>query len=135
MAGSAGKLLIILLTINVGLMFFGFKSGMVAAIDYITLDPEKQLIEVSPNITNILKDMLFGAGLLSLASAAIVGYFTGKENALYTGLATFFLTFATTPISLFSMTSIPIMVKAVLGVPLVFGYVIAIIGFFRGYEP
>jgi len=135
MAGSATTLLIILLTINIGMLFFGFRSGGTILSDLITGNVESGTVSVSPNIEANIRDMLLGAIITSIASAATVGWLTGKENSLYAGLVTFMLNFAFLPISLFTMASIPIMVKMIFGIPLVFGYIFALIGFFRGYEP
>jgi len=135
MAGTASTLLIILMTICVGLMFFGFDTGSTALIKIININILHQTVEVSSDYQQILKDMFMGAGILSLVSAGIVGLLAGRENGLYAGLATFLVQFALVPISLLTMASIPFMVRMIFGVPLILAFIFAIVGFFRGYEP
>jgi hypothetical protein len=134
MAGAT-TIFLIFLTINIGMLFFGFESGGTYLGKLITGDYSTGTIATSPDLESNISNMLLGAIVLSTGAAITVGLLIGRENGMYAGFVTFLLQFAFTPISIFTMVEIPILIKAVIGIPLVVGYIFALIGFFRGYQP
>jgi hypothetical protein len=131
---SASAFLIIMITINVGLLFFqGFDSGGTSLVKLVTINSGTEKIEVGNQLQSNLVGLLSSL-LGSLATAGLV-YVASPEHALYAAIVTFMMAFATLPLSIFYGSGLPFMVQVVIGVPLVIGYIFAMVGFFRGYEP
>lgn len=132
---SATTFLIIMITINVGLLFFqGFGSGGTFLLKLVTINETTEKIELANPLQSNLIGLLLGSLLGSLATAGLV-YIASPEHALYAAIVTFMMTFALMPIGIFTTSGLPFMVQVIIGVPLIVGYIFALIGFFRGYEP
>lgn len=135
MGGYATTMIIIMVTISVGLMFFGVDSGVTSIGKMITINQTSETITSgeSADISGYINTMLLGAlisGGLTVATYVLVG----GQMAMYTLLLTFLFTFAFLPISILTMQDIPFMFRAIVGAPVVIGYIFALVGWFRGAD-
>lgn len=135
MGGFAGNIMVIMVAISVGLMFFGVDSGATSVAKLIIVNQTSHTItsgetaDLSSYITTMLLATVISAGV-GVAAYLLVG----GQMAIYIFILSFLLSFAFMPVSILTMKDIPFMVRAIIGVPLFIGYVFALIGWFRGSD-
>lgn len=134
MGGMAGNILFIMIIMNVGLLFFGFHSGLTMALGFISVDAGAGDVAVPENLSDQLAQILaINTGFSILAGIGL--YISGLgQYSIFAGFMAWMLGFAFLPLSLFTVAGMPFMVKAILGVPLVAGFIVSLIGWFRGAD-
>ncbi len=126
------NIMIIMMTISVGLMFFGFNNGISVTAKMFTLNVSSGSVSSGDDAPLASFINLLLAGLTIGGLSAVSVWFIDKSQVAYAGFAGFLFGFAFFPITLFTMDEMPVMAKFVIGIPLVTAFILSIVNWFRG---
>lgn len=132
--GSATNILIIMTVISVGLLFFGFDSGATTLFKFLNVNTATgEITEGTQLIAQLLAllSVTFATGIATALTLYAIGQ---GQYAIFGGIVTWLMTFAFLPLTILTRPEIPIMVKTIIGAPVVMLYILALIQFFRGAE-
>lgn len=130
--GMGTNILLLLFSINVFLYFGGYQSFASLAIFGI-IDPETAASNPSS-----LWDLFF-TGTAIIAGVAVVavgiGIMLGNPWAIFATVCVALVGFIVTPLSFLAEPTMPVMIKVLLTGFFTIGYLLAILAFYRAFEP
>jgi len=101
----------------------------------IEINPETGQVDIGGLINKLVTAENISMLTLALITGVVAGLFLQDATyGIFAGFVVFMLGFALVPIGFFTDATIPFFIKLLIGVPMAFMYIFALIGWFRGSE-